>query len=95
MTGAMYQDGEGLRKDAASIREQAANYRTKIERLYDEIHNTVSATDEGKAWFGPKAGEFVQAVENMRGDFETIAKTLESAADELESQANAWSKFEG
>lgn len=95
MAGVMYQDGEGLRKDAEQIREQAANYRAKIERLYDEVHNTVSPSDEGKAWFGPKAGEFFQAIENLRGDFETIAKSLESAADELEAQANAWSTFEG
>lgn len=95
MASEMYQDGEGLKADAEEIRTQAASYKAKIERLYEEVNNTVSASDEGKAWFGPKAGEFAQAVENLRGDFENVEKALQSAADELEKQANAWSNFEG
>lgn len=95
MAGSMYQDGEGLRNDANDIRERAADYKAKIEKLYEEVNSTANVSDESKAWFGPKAGEFVNAVEGLRDDFENINKALQSAADELESQANAWSAFEG
>lgn len=95
MASAMYQDGEGLKQDANSIREKAADYKAKIEKLYEEVNSTVNVSDESKAWFGPKAGEFVSAVESLRDDFESVNKALQSAADELEAQANAWSKFEG
>ncbi len=95
MASSMYVDIAGLKSDAESIRNHAATYRAKIEKLYEEVHNTADASDESKAWFGPRAGEFVQAVENLRGDFENIEKALQSAADELEGQAHAWSNFEG
>ena len=91
----MHQDGEGLRQDAERIRTAAANYRKKIENLYEEINTHVSASDEGKAWYGPKAGEFVAAVESLRGDFERIAVSLDEAANNLQSQAEAWARFEG
>ncbi len=90
----MHQDGEALKQDAEAIREAAANYKSKIENLYEEINNHVSASDEGKSWYGPKAGEFVNAVENLRGDFEKIATSLEEAADNLSAQADAWNAFE-
>lgn len=94
MSAGMHQDGEGLKRDAEAIREAASRYKQKIEDLYTEVNNTVSASDEGKAWYGPKAGEFVQAVESLRGDFEKIATALNEAADNLSAQADAWSQFE-
>lgn len=95
MASSMSVDTAGLRADAESIRTHTNNYKSKIEKLYEEVNNTVNVSDESKAWFGPRAGEFVQAVENLRGDFENIEKALQSAADELDAQANAWSNFEG
>ncbi len=90
----MHQDGEGLKRDAEAIREAAVNFNKKIENLYEEINNHVSAGDESKAWYGPKAGEFVNAVESLRGDFEKITQALNESADNLSAQADAWASFE-
>lgn len=90
----MQQDGEALKRDAESIREAANNYRNKIENLYEEVNNNVSPSDESKSWYGPKAGEFVSAVESLRGDFEKIATALDEAANNISAQADAWASFE-
>ena len=90
----MHQDGEALKRDAEAIRTAANNYKREIDNLYQEVNNNVSASDEGKSWYGPKAGEFSNAVENLRGDFEKIYTSLNEAADNLSAQADTWASFE-
>ena len=50
--------------------------------------------DANKGWWGPKAAQFIENVEQKRPEFTTAFNTINAMAQNLEDQVTAWDNFE-
>ena len=94
MAGNTRVDAPGLKQDASEIRAKANEYMRKIEEIYEKIEANVKDGNEGN-WYGPRARDFKQSVNNLKEGFESIKTDLYKASENLDEQADTWIRFEG
>lgn len=77
------------------IRENAAEYWAKVEEIYEEIKQNVGGQpDEKLAWYGQRAGEFVQETETFKQELQQQKASIETAAENLENHVQTWTRFQ-
>lgn len=88
------QDSAAIIAEAGEIRGEAVEFMNKVEAFYAKIAEYIGE-GEGKAWSGPRAQNFLTNAEAKKATFESAKANLDSLANNLEEQGNAWAGFEG
>ena len=90
------QDSGALRNIAAEINGYATEIRNCTELINAAMKNRINASQgDSYFWYGPKAGEFVTDYKNKYPEkFDNAYNNIVSMANNLESQAETWERFE-
>ena len=89
------QNGEGMQRIADEISNDATEFGNYVEEMYSLLERKIGATDDGeRAWFGPKASEFIENINAKKGEFETAKGNIEAVATNLREHAQTWAQFE-
>lgn len=86
------QDSGAIIAEAGEIRGEAVEFMKKVDAFYAKMAEYIG---EGKAWSGPRAQNFLTNADAKKTTFESAKANLDSLANNLEEQGNAWSSFEG
>ncbi len=88
-------DIAGLDKAIELLGNINNDFVKSVEDFYDCLNQYVGQT-EGEAWYGPKAGKFVDYVNKFKeSTFAPSSKGILDAQSSLEEHRNAWVNFEG
>lgn len=89
------QDSGELRQDAEFISSMGTTFQKQYEELFQEMDANISgAAKDGIAWWGPQAELFLNTFNEKKAVFENAYKNINSMANNLEQQADAWDAFE-
>lgn len=89
------QDSRELRLEADYISRMGNVFQKQYEELFQEMESNISeAAKDDIAWWGPQAGLFLKNFNDKKAVFEQAHKNINSMAENLEQQADAWDAFE-
>ena len=94
MKGAVGQDSVAMRAVAEKIRKVAKDFLTKKDEFFKDVQDQIGETEDKTTWYGPNAGKFITDFNNTETEFKKAYDNLNSLADNLDSHAAAWEKFE-
>lgn len=86
------QDSAAIIAEAGEIRTNAAEFMKKVEAFYAKMKEYIG---EEKSWSGPRAQNFLTNAEAKMTTFNSAKANLDSLANNLEEQGQAWAGFEG
>lgn len=93
--GAVFQNSTEMKKIADEIEGDANKLKAQIDDMYALLKDNLGTEDNGnKAWFGPKAKQFLDNIEAKRNDFDTQSNNIHKVSNNLRDHANAWERFE-
>lgn len=88
------QDSAKIIEAAENIKSEADQFMKDVENFYTTIKSYIG-DGEGKAWAGPRATAFLANVDAKKPTFESAKANLDSLANNLNEQGQAWASFEG
>lgn len=91
----MYQDSVAMSKIAEDIRNDAELFGKQIEEMYNLISVNIGESDAaGRVWYGKRAADYVQTVNNKKADFDSAKQNIVKLSNNLQEHADAWNSFE-
>ncbi len=96
MAGGVMINGPELNKTAEKTRENAETFKEKYTAIMNEVKDKIVGdfTQDGKAWTGVKAQQFVDNVQATEADFIAAYNNIKKAADTLDSHVQVWTNFD-
>ena len=93
--GAVFQNSVEMKKIADEIGNDSEELKRLIDEMYSVLEENLGTDDDGKkAWFGPKATQFLDNIKAKRNDFDTQSNNVQKISKNLRDQAEAWERFE-
>lgn len=95
MDGEVFQNSDEMKALADEINNDSEDLKKEIEEMYELLNNDLGDSDNGnKAWFGPKASQFLSNIVAKQNDFDAQCNNVKKVSANLREQAQAWENFE-
>ena len=91
----MYQDSGEMKNIAEEIRSNAAAFDRTRAQIFNALDYNIGEAESHNAWYGPQAEAFYQNFKAKEKEFVSAYNNIISIANNLESQAQGWDRFEG
>ena len=94
MADVILQDSASIKSISDEILKNGEEFLTYAHQMFDDMSKEIGFDPSHNTWYGPKAQQFIDNVNTKREEFDKAGKNIKEMAENLESQASSWEKFE-